>query len=879
MSNSSDNAQPSSSSAMEGSIDPIINEFVFNHAGADTREYVEILGAPNTDYSNFSILQVEGNKFSSPGYVFSFFRVGTTNENGVWTTKFLSDWLDGTATLLLVENFTGRRGTEITDLDANNDGVIDFTPFDRVVDGISISDGDLGDLTYARTVLQITPEGSQAPRGGASRIPNGADTDSVADWVWNDFDLAGIPGIEGNPSNGEALNTPGAINVIVKPIYEIQGAGHSSPFVGYAVNTQGIVTAIANDGFYLQDPTGDGDEATSDGIFVFTGAAPTVQVGNLLAVTGQVSEFFPGGEESGNLSITQLIDPKMTVLSSDNALPAPVSLGADGRTPPTDIIDNDNFETFDPSQDGADFYESLEGMRVQVQDAIAISPNNRFGEIFTLPKGGTGATGLSERGTINISPDDFNPERIQIQIDSDLLPSFAPEVNVGDRLGNVTGVVSYSFGNFEVLATEKFPLISGELQPETTDLIGTADQLTIATYNVLNLDPKVEESSLTEGQAGEVDDDLGEGRFAAIANQIVNNLKAPDIIALQEVQDSDGAEQTEVTDATLTYQTLIEAIVEAGGPRYEFRDIAPIDDKSGGQPGGNIRVGYLLNPTRVEFVEGSLDRIEDPDLSDGNAFSDSRNPLIAKFRFNGQEVSVINNHFSSKGGSTSVFGTTQPPVNGGVNQREAQAQIVNDYVDSLLVTDAAANVVVLGDLNEFEFLSPLNILKGGTSPVLTNLTETLPDNERYSYIFEGNSQALDHILVSNNLAERAEFDAVHVNSEFFDQASDHDPLITRLNLPPLPDPVIAPTPEDLGEPDGISELDDGDGLIPGVVIQPSTTNLEGTEAGVVPVDSSLSQGVAEGAGAIATPITNTLQSSLNVTPGSSNFTNPDTSLL
>jgi uncharacterized protein len=856
MVNSNNSVQSSSSSVVEESIDPIINEFVFNHAGVDTREYIEISGAPNTDYSNFSILRIEGDKFSSQGYVSASFRLGTTNSEGFWTIHLLSDFLDnGTTTFLLVENYTGAGGITITDLDTNNDGVIDFTPFTRIVDGISVSDGGSGDFTYARTVLEPNSEGDQGTRGGASRIPNGVDTDSVADWVWNNFDLVGIPGIEGTPNNGEALNTPGSANVVVKSIYEIQGAGHTSPFVGYAVNTRGIVTAIAANGFYLQDPTGDSNEATSDGIFVFTDASSTVEVGDAIAVTGEVSEFFPGGEGSGNLSTTQLIDPRVTVLSSDNPLPAPVILGAGGRTPPTDIIDNDNFATFDPNQDGIDFYESLEGMRVQVQDAIAISPTNSFGEIFTLANGGADATGVSERGTINISPGDFNPERIQIQIDPDLLAGFTAEVNIGDRLGNVTGVV----------ATEAFTPTDGELQPETTNLVGTADQLTVATYNVLNLDPKIEEISLV-GEPGEVDDDIGEGRFAAIANQIVNNLKSPDIIALQEVQDSDGAEQTEVTDATLTYQTLIEAIAEAGGPRYEFRDIPPTDDQSGGQPGGNIRVGYLFNPARVEFVEGSLDQIEDPDLSDGNAFGNSRNPLIAKFRFNGQEVSVINNHFSSKSGSTSLFSTTQPPINEGLSQREAQAQVVNNYVDNLLVTDAAAHVVVLGDLNEFEFLSPLDILKGGISPVLTNLIETLPDNERYSYIFEGNSQTLDHILVSNNLAERAELDAVHINSEFFNQASDHDPLITRLNLPPLPDPVIAPTPEDLEGTDGDTALDNGEnGLMSGVIIQPITTNLDRTEAEIVSVDSSLSQGLTEGVGAIAIPTTSILlQPSLDI---------------
>jgi hypothetical protein len=174
----------------------------------------------------------------------------------------------------------------------------------------------------------------------------------------------------------------------------------------------------------------------------------------------------------------------------------------------------------------------------------------------------------------------------------------------------------------------------------------------------------------------------------------------------------------------------------------------------------------------------------------GQAFEDSRLPLVATFEFNGKEVTVVNNHFSSKGGSRPLFGATQPAtdlqedptVNGGLDERQAQAQAVKNFVDGILANNANANVVVVGDFNEFEFISPLLTLEQS----LNNLTNTLPENERYSFIFDGNSQSLDHILVSDALTSKAEFDIVHVNTEFADtpdRASDHDPLLTRLNLP------------------------------------------------------------------------------------------------
>jgi len=566
-------------------------------------------------------------------------------------------------------------------------------------------------------------------------------------------------------------------------IYDIQGSGHTSPLVGQRVTTKGIVTAVDSNGFYFQDARGDGDIATSDGIFVFTGSRPTVAVGDELQVTGTVSEFIPGGASTGNLSTTQLgSNPQITVLSRGNVLPSAVVLGVD-RTPPTQVIDNDQATpynvlqgggTYNPTTDGLDFYESLEGMRVTINDARAVSGTNRFGEIFTVANNGAGATGLSDRGTINIAPDDFNPERIQVQFDSGILPGFSQSVNVGAQLGDVTGVVGYNFGNFEVNVTEAFtPVAPSTLTPEVTELTTADDKLTVVSYNVLNLDPN----------DGDGDTDVADGRFVTIAQQIVNNLKSPDIIGLQEIQDGSGSANDGTVSAAATLQALVDAIAAAGGPTYQFVDNTFIDNNaSGGQPGGNIRTAFLYNPNRV-----SLDGVQSiGSQAPGEAFFETRLPLIASFEFNDQEVIVVNNHFSSKGGSSPLFGATQPSaalqedpsVNGSLDQRRAQAQVVKDYVDSILAQNADANITVLGDLNEFEFISPLNILEQS----LTNLTETLPENERYTFIFDGNSQSLDHILVSSNLTSDTAFDIVHVNTEFAEtsqRASDHDPLIAQ----------------------------------------------------------------------------------------------------
>lgn len=580
----------------------------------------------------------------------------------------------------------------------------------------------------------------------------------------------------GTQVNGIAF--PGNANFVNTRIFQIQGTSHLSPFTGQLVSTAGVVTAIESDGFYLQDPFGDGNIATSDAIFVFTGTAPTVNVGDMSIVSGRVGEFMLGGVATGNLSVTQISgNPLVTTMTTGNPLPPAVLLGTGGRTPPTEIIDDDNFTRFDPDTDGIDFYESLEGMRVTVQNAVAVSPSNDLGEIFTLADNGLGATGTSTRGTIHRSVTDANPERIQIQVDGDLLPGFAPTVNVGDSLGNVTGVVDYSNGNFEVKATDLFAPVAGGLQQEITALVGTADQLTIASLNANNLDPVIEQSA----SRFNTDDDLGSGKFAAIANQIVKNLKNPDIIALQDIQDNSGADNDGTVDASLTYQTLINAITAAGGVGYQFFDLPPTNGQDGGMLGGNSRVGYLYNPGRVGIVPDSGKRIGVDALgADLPGFAAARKSLATTFSFNGQEVTLVNNDFSPQSGSSALFGSVQPPVNGGAIVRNQQAFIVNDFVDDLLEKTPDANVVVLGNFNEFDWGVALQTLKGDD---LLDLTETLPENERYSSILDGNAHARDRAFISNNLSAVAEFDIVHTNSEFANTPSDRDPLLTRISLP------------------------------------------------------------------------------------------------
>jgi uncharacterized protein len=578
-----------------------------------------------------------------------------------------------------------------------------------------------------------------------------------------------------NPTGAVVIDDGAATGTILNDdpialrIFEIQGAGHESDYAGQAVITDGIVTAVDSNGFYLQDQLGDGDDSTSDGVFVFTGSAPTVAVGAKVEVQGTVAEFLPGGDPA-SLTITEIENVTVTPIPGVYALPAATLIGTGGRLPPTAIIDNDGMSSYDPATDGIDFYESLEGMRVTVDSPQVVSSTTNFGETFVVASGGAGATGMNGRGGITISDGDLNPERIQLDDDAGLFAGYAPAHSIGDTLGDVTGIVSYSFSSYEVLVTQAVAVADDvTVSRETTALDADIDHLAVATYNVENLDP-------TDPQA----------KFDLLAGNIVYNLSAPDIVAVQEIQDADGAGNGSNLSGAATAQKLIDAIAAAGGPDYLYVEIAPATAGStGGEPGGNIRNGYLYNPDRVSYVAGSAE------LVPGSAFNGTRSPLAADFSFNGQTITLINVHFTSRGGSDPLFGANQPPADAGDTARTNQATAVRAYIDSHLADDASLHFGVLGDYNGFYFENAIETLTAGG--VLTDLHGLLPVEERYSYVFEGNSQAIDHILVTGGLAAGAQYDAVHINAEQTPgtaRGTDHDP---QLALFLIPEPNDTPT--------------------------------------------------------------------------------------
>ncbi|HTQ50453.1 MAG TPA: endonuclease/exonuclease/phosphatase family protein [Candidatus Acidoferrales bacterium] len=533
----------------------------------------------------------------------------------------------------------------------------------------------------------------------------------------------------------------------------------------------------------MQDPQPDNDPATSEGIFVHTQLPPEVAVGDNVVVAGLVAEYYPGNPQSGAQSVTEINLPTVKVLSSGNPLPKPVVL--DDQTIPDAFAPiapegaGGNIESLplEPKKYALDLYESLEGMLVEVENARVVGPTSRYGELWVTAKPSQNPT--PRGGTIYSGYDAPNSGRIKVQ---SLMPggeqSF-PQASTGDELSGATvGPLDYNqYGGYTIEATTLGILKSGGIKPQVAHK-QSADELALATYNVENLAPSD-----------------GEEKFARLATGIVSNLASPDIVALEEIQDNDGVMDDGVIAADVTVGKFIAAIKAAGGPSYDWRSINPQNDADGGEPGGNIRQVLLFNPARVSFTDipggdsttpvgltstnGEIRLTASPGriAPQDPAWKLSRKPLAAQFSFHGRTIFVIADHFAAKLGDQDFESKFQPPTRSSETQRIEQSKIENDFAKRLLAADEKADIVVLGDLNDFQFSPAVQALTAGG--VLRDLINSLPPAERYSYVYEGNSQVLDHILVSPAI-RHCDYQVVHINAEFAHQTSDHDPQVVRI---------------------------------------------------------------------------------------------------
>jgi uncharacterized protein len=775
---------------------PALNEFSASTVGTDV-EYVEIFGDPNTDYSTYTILEIEGDAGAAVGTVDEVIPVGTTDENGIWLADLPANALEnGTISLLLVQNFTGSLNQ---DLDLDNDGVFDSTPWDGIVDSVAVNDGGVGDITYGAPVLGVSYDGLPFAPGGASRIPDGFDTDAATDWVRNDFDLAGIPGFLGTIGPGEAYNTPGAPNEIYvappevcgdpfTPIYNVQGSGLESPLVGNEVAVEGIVVGDFQNnsspdhgdlnGFHIQDPIGDDEPNTSDGVFIYAPGGDDVAVGDAVRVRGNVSEFN---------GMTEITASQIWVCSSGNTIdPTPVTL------PVTSLDD----------------FEAYEGMLVTFPQELVIAEYfnfDRFGEIVLTSERFNTPTAIYEPGTDEAyaAMETYLLNRITLddgRSSQNPNPAIHPNGNIfdldnlfrgGDTVANVTGVMDYSFNLYRIHPTLGADYTNTNPRPAAPDDVGGS--LKVASFNVLNYFSTIDTGARICGpeQNQECRGADTPEEFTRQRDKIISALSVidADIVGLIEIENH--PDDDPVND-------LVEGLNDAVGPgTYDFVATGAIGTDA-------IRQAFIYKPGTVSLVSNytTLDSTVDPRFLD-----DYNRPVLAQtFMENstGGIVTVAVNHLKSKGSDCNAIGDLDLGDGAGNCNltRKAAAEALVDWLASDPTGSGDSDYLIIGDLNAYDKEDPIDVLLAGG---YTDLIFKYLGEEAYSYVFDGQIGYLDYALASADLLDEVTGTTVwHINADEPDlidydmsfkadaqdalyapdpyRSSDHDPVIVGLDI-------------------------------------------------------------------------------------------------
>ena len=752
--------------------DPLINEFVFNHTGSDTEAFIEVFGDPSTDYSGFTVLEIEGDS-SGAGTIDAVLSVDTTNTGGFWTDD--EDVENGTVTLLLVEGFSGSAGT---DLDTDNDGTLDATPWTRIVDDVAIHDGGSNDRTYSSVVLAGGFDGNSYTPGGASRIPNGTDTDAVDDWVRNDFDLAGIPGFTGSPEFGEAFNTPGAVNEAVPEpaemcgdpftaIYAVQGSGSASPLDGSVVSVEGIVTGDFQGsdelrGFFIQDPAGDGDTSTSDGIFVYDGSDPAVDVavGDLVRVRGTVDEYY----ELTEITSVELVLSCGTGGVGATAIDLPV---------PFDLEPYEGMLVTFPEELTAsqNYFQGRYGQVTMSSEGRLFNPTNTYRpltpEAITMAEENLRRMFVLDDGTTS-----QNPYPIPYIGDDDTL-------RAGDTVAGLTGVVDYGPINssypparyYRVHPTE--PVEFTRVNGRTAEPDNVGGVIKIASFNVLNY-------FNGDGMGGGFPTSRGADtpeEFTRQRTKIISAIVAmdADVIGLMEIE-NDGY------DAYSAIADLVNGLNDAtGSSTYAFIDpgVAQVGTDE-------IAVGFIYQPGTVTLVgvAAILDSSVDPDFN-----SDYNRPAIAQTferSTGGGRFTAAVNHLKSKGSPCDAIG--DPDIGDGQGNcnltRKAAAIALTNWLAADPTGSGDPDFFIIGDLNSYAMEDPIIAIEDAG---YANLVKAFGGTWAYSYIFDGQAGYLDHALASPGAVPQVSGATVwHINTD--------EPSVIDYNVEYKSEDLYTPTP-------------------------------------------------------------------------------------
>jgi len=692
-----------------------LNEIRIDQPSSDTDEYFELTGTPGAPLDRLTYLVIgdgsggsgvienvtslAGQSIPGDGFFFaaeSSFTLGTPD-----LVTSLGFENSDNVTHLLVADFTGSNGQ---DLDTDDDGVLDATPWSEQVDCLALVESPGGgDRIYCATT--VGPDGFFVP-AHVFLCDDG--------WRIGGFGL-------------DATDTPGVENLCIVgtfEIFEIQGAGLVSPLAGLLVTTENnVVTGVASNGFFMQTPTArtDGDPATSDGIFVFTGGAPGVAEGDRVNVTGTVQEFFGLTELSGS--------PLVDVVTSGQPLPAPVLLGPtlpSPLPPPTSL-------------------ERVEGMLVRMEDGLATAPSDRFGDLPVVvghPRAFR-EKGIEFPGLPALPVWDGNPE--VFEIDPDGLAG-RPDAAV-DALAEIVlaeGPLTFSFGDYQILP--KVFTLGATPEPFRPVTQAVEDELTVGSLNLFRLFDDVDDPG-PEDNGQVVSSAEYQRRLAKFSAFIRRALRSPDILAVQEAESlavlEDLAARIAFDDPAVSYSAFLEEGNDVGGIDVGFlvRDRVRVDAVT--QLGANELLsfdGSLLHDRPPLLLEGAL-------LTGGEDF----------------EIAVLAIH------NRSLSGIDDPQDGPRVRQKRLeQAQSIAEKVQTFQTDNPEAFLTVVGDFNAFQFTDGFvdvvgqiqgdfdpseNLLSGPdlVDPDLSNRIFDLVLEERYSFVFDGNAQALDHALTTVTL--------------------------------------------------------------------------------------------------------------------------------
>jgi len=604
-----------------------------------------------------------------------------------------------------------------------------------------------------------------------------------------------------------------AQNVGRKSINQIQGISFLSPFKGDQVETEGIVTAFAKlenlpGGFvaYIQSAKADLDPKTSEGIKLHFENDPKLNVGDKVQVKGLVFEESSNPRNALTTTSIRRIQ-KLTIISSNNSLPESKVLNSIPQEKYSRYVGDLNQKRQLDINDAIDFFESLEGMRVQIKNPKimgfrggreTLDDPKRNLSLFVLPETNNRKL-TTDFGGVYTKPDEhiFNPDMMTVA-SGPLTKGL--DVNkvytVGDKIdGEIDGIITFTkniFGEGEYLfqipqvsdAIENFnqkkqdvEILSLEQRPRLEANL-KSNSLVIAAYNIKNL------SSIAKDKK----------RLQKTALMIQKNLSCPDILGLVEIQDNNGEDFNGTSEANKTIQNLISYIPKVGpcvGVEYAAINVNPLSHREGGVPGANIRVAFIYNTNSVGFKENPppTPQVETYILPSGHlnfnpgriapnseAFQNTRKSIVAEFTFKGEPVFVIVNHFNSKISDTSHFSTIQPVIRNTEVKRSKLAKVINSFVGLIEKNNPAANVAVVGDFNAYANEMPMKVLE---TDILYNLIRTIPRDQWYTTNHNGNSQSLDYIFANRKLLSKLKtFQVPQVNSDFMGRLSDHDPVIS-----------------------------------------------------------------------------------------------------